>query len=165
MSEITIRDRYVYQIRNHNHMDNEQKTSRQPKGQTIIIKYSSWKKGQHFATVLQTTPGKKRKLIGRIYFERNGEDKQYVAKSADGKEVLYVSPTYADVEKNLKANGPALALAELDKDEAMSKAQTPAIEQPSVAQEQTPPVPEQKSPEDQLKELRDRGDKSKGITR
>ncbi len=136
-------------------MSTEKQSLDQPKGKTIFQKYSRWNKGQHMTTVLQTVPGEEKKVvIGRIYFDKVGEEKTYTAKSADGKEVLGVSKSYVDIEKRFAKHGHELALEELEKKQEISQEKTPELEPKPV------PPPE-KNPAEELKEIRNRGAKSK----
>lgn len=140
-------------------MDTEKNSNPQPKGKTIFHKYSTWNKGQHMTTVLQTVPGQEKKVvIGKIYFERNGDEKTYVAKSADGKEVLGISKSYVDIEKRFAEHGADLAKSEMDKEVSIPQEQVPNPEQ-------NPAPPVAKTPTQEITEVRERGEKSKDRSR
>lgn len=159
-------------------MDTEKNSPDQPKGKTIFMEYSTWKKGQHFITVLQTLPEHQKKVvIARISMIRDTEGKVlYSAMRPDGKTVITQNHDRVALKKHLAEFGPTYASQELErlsvgKDEAKSKEQAPVVQkqQPPVAKGQTTSMPEEKSPADELKEIRDRGgkskDKSQDITR
>ena len=156
----------------HTAMNTEKDTARKSTGKTIIIKYSTWNKGQDFSTVLQTVPeGNKKVLIGRIHFDRNGEEKTYTAKGADG-QVLHTAKNSVEIEKYFTEHGPELAQQELQKKQTVEneKAVAPSTERetpqpPAVAPNPTP-IPE--TPEKELDEIRaQKAEKSqdKNITR
>ena len=157
MSEIRIDALYVTQIRNT--MDTQDNT-RYPHGKTIIKKFSTWKKGQHKSTVLQSVPGHKTQFIGKIYFEKNGEEKTYVGKSADDRQVYATAPHEFEVEKWFAQEGHRLAVERIEAEKA--KLQTPAPEAP----EQSEPA-QAKTPVEELAAIRARNEanKEKGIDR
>lgn len=147
---------YVIQIQDTMDTQND---SQYPHGKTIIKKYSSWKMGQHKSSVLQSVPGYKTQFIGKIYFEKIGEDKNYVAKSSDDKEVFGVSKREYELEKWFAQEGHRLAVEKLEAEKARLQAQT-------VEPEQRPMEPQQKVPEQELDEIRSRQTgKGKGINR
>ncbi|MEO5643900.1 MAG: hypothetical protein ABIQ40_18675 [Bacteroidia bacterium] len=142
---------------------NTEKEKSQSQGKTIFIKYSNWKKGQHFETVLQSMPDEKKKvLIGRIYLEIEGNQKTYTAKSADGREVLHVSDSYVDTEKHMIKNGHALGMEELQKKQSrdQEREETPT---PQTKTQEVPKNEVSKAPEKEVEEIRERkAEQSKG---
>jgi hypothetical protein len=135
-------------------MDTEKDSTPQPKGKTVFHKYSTWRNGQHMTTVLQMVPGQEKKVvIGKIYFERNGEEKTYVAKSADGKKILGVSKSYVDIEKRFAEHGDNLAKREMEKE-------VPIPQEPVSNPEQTLGMPTPKTPAEEIAKVRERSVKS-----
>lgn len=130
-------------------MDTPNESKREPKGKTIIKKYSRWNKGQHKSSVMQTVPGHKTQFIGKIYFEKQGENKSYVGKSADDREVFTVAEREYEVEKWFQQEGPRLAMEKIEAEKAKNIPQ----EQES-AQQPEPPAPP--TPDQELADIRSR---------
>ena len=139
------------------------------------MEYSTWKKGQHFMTVLQTVPEHQTKVvIARVSVTRDQEGNVlYTAMRPDGKTVISQNHDRTALKKHLAEFGPIYASLELErlsihKGNAKTKSQEPEIEQePEKTSEQTPANTEAKTPTKELREIRDRGSKSRdrNITR
>lgn len=83
---------------------------------TVFMKYSSYRKGQHFITVIQRLENEKF-VIGRIYKKYNEHTLkyEYMATNADGNPIFNKTEKLFDLEKKFIENGKSLATEEKSK--------------------------------------------------
>lgn len=80
---------------------------------TVFMKYSSYRKGQHFITVIQRLENEKF-VIGRIYriYNEHTLKYEYMATNADGNQIFNKTEKLFELEKKFIENGKNLATEE-----------------------------------------------------
>lgn len=81
------------------------------KSKTVFIEYSSYNKGQHFMTVVQTQDHK-RIIIGRVYKEYDKENKKtkYYATDFEGNQVFKDTTELYVLKQKFIEYGPSMAI-------------------------------------------------------